>query len=577
MQPNQPQHYTTSLHRVPSGLRGLDLIIQRISLYADKHPHRELQILVISDETASYAIPIATLGFQVVNLHASETKARNCQERAKELGINLECKTLRSSEEQPGKYDIIINPNLTADSVEAEASLKAMRQISKRHGLILLRCQSAGKYGYKQLQSTIHEAKLRIYSSVNVAGPLTGSLKQSSKQSAKRASWFHLLDSFDSVMATLIPRPVAQTWVLECRPRIKDQLIAYILPTLQAGGGAERLVMQLSERLPEHGFEAHIFVNVRGGALEYLLQEKNIPYTLIERRGFFGRLAGICKLKRCLQDLAPDIVHTHLLAADIWGRISTRLAKCSLTVTTLHNVKMEYGRLGVWAMRLTKSLSARYIAISDDVADFLQNALKVAPEKITTIQNGVEVSKIKRRINRPFYDVPKLLFVGRLEPQKNPDILLQALANVRGSWELAIYGQGSMEHELKHMADSLGILPRIYWKGIIKDMHAVYAKHDIFIMPSAWEGFGLVAVEAAVAGIPMILSDIPVMRELFADKVMLAKPGNIRDLTQAIEQSLDNPAQAVARAQNLADGDFSKYSIDQMTTEHVKLYNSLIN
>ncbi|MBD3281690.1 glycosyltransferase [Candidatus Uhrbacteria bacterium] len=576
MKPNQPQHFTTSLHRVPAGLRGLDLLIERITLYADKHPQHAPQILITGDETASYALPIAALGFSVVNLHASETNAKNCQARAKELGVEINCKTLRLSEEQTEKFDIIINPNLPADTVEAEEALIAMRAAAKRHGFILIKAQGAGKRPYNNLLELIRKSKLRVYSSANAAGPLARRLKQNSKQNSKRNSKFHLLDTLDGLLAMLAPRNRAQAWVMECHPQLKDKLVAYILPTLQAGGGAERLVMQLSERLPEHGFEAHIFANVRGGALENLLQEKNIAYTLIERRGIFSRFINICKLKRHLQDLSPDIVHTHLLAADIWGRFSARLAKCGPIVTTLHNVKMEYGRLGVWVMRLTKTLTARYIAISDDVAGFLENTLKVKPQKITTIQNGVEVSKIKRRINRPFHDVPKLLFVGRLEPQKNPDILLHALANVRGSWELAIYGQGSMEHELKYMADSLGILPRIYWQGIAKDMHHIYAEHDLFIMPSAWEGFGLVAVEAAVAGIPMIVSDIPVMRELFADSVKMSAPGNVASLTQAIEDCLDNSSQAVARAQNLASADFTKYSIDKMTEEHVKLYNSLM-
>jgi glycosyltransferase involved in cell wall biosynthesis/2-polyprenyl-3-methyl-5-hydroxy-6-metoxy-1,4-benzoquinol methylase len=575
MKPSLPHHATTSLHRVPGGLHTLDLLIKRIAYYADEHPDQELNILVQGDETALFALPIATLGYCVTNLHKSETSAQKTQALSEELGLEIQSKTTQLQEEQSGKYDIVISPMLSDTATEITSSINTMIDKIKTHGAILFRVSASEKLNYPALLTVINATKTRTYSSL-VSNYLSPSFFSKHLSKMKKGSaLFHTIDLIDSMLSNKVARKRASSWVFECRKKIAPKLVAYILPTLSAGGGAERLVMQLAARMPEQGYESHIIANVRGGGLEALLRKQNIPFTVLHRKGIFGRFKNIKQLKHLLQDLNPDIVHTHLFAADFWGRIAARRAKIKNIVTTLHNVKIHFGSIGIQIMRALKSYSKIYVAISFDVAEYLKKTIKVSKDKVKIIQNGVESSKIVKRQNQPFHDIPRFVFIGRLESQKNPDILLKALAEVRGSWECFIYGEGSMERDLKHLADELGILPRLYWEGVVENTHSVYSKNDVFILPSAWEGFGLVAVEAAVAGIPMIVSDLPVMKELFGEKVTKVTPGSIEELTKAIEDILGRPADAIAQAQHLASEDFTKFSIDRMASEHVKLYNSI--
>ncbi len=574
MKPSLPHHATTSLHRVPGGLRALDLFIERITDFADEHPDQEFNILVTGDEHANFALPIATLGFQVTNLHLSETQAEKTQKLSSELGISINSKTTKLSEELSGKYDIVLNPAvITTEEITDLCNL--MLDKIKSHGIILIGTDKKDT-NYQEIRNKIKDADLRIYSSKSSGFWFSGIFTKHASRIKKGSSLFHFLDSLDGLLSGIISKKRASSWVFECRKKLSSNLVAYILPTLSAGGGAERLVMQLAARMPDSGYEAHIITNVRGGGLEDSLRRQNITFTVLDREGIFGRFKNITRLKNLLMDLEPNVVHTNLFAADFWGRISARMAGCKNIVTTIHNVQNHYGQLGIFFMRALKSYSQTYIAISNDVARYIQSELHIAKDKIKTIPNGVEINKIVKRQNRPFYDVPRLLFIGRLEPQKNPDIFLRALADVRGRFECSIYGEGSMENDLKHLADELGILPRIYWNGVVDSTHDVYANHDIFILPSAWEGFGLVAVEAAVAGIPMVVTDLPVMRELFNEKVKMVKPGSEEDLARAIEDILDRPAEAINQAQQISSQDFSKYSIDKMATDHVALYDSLI-
>jgi len=575
MRPSLPHHSTTSLHRAPGGLRTLDLIVERISEFSDQNPDADVNVLVVGDEQANFAIPIAALGYHVVSLHLSETEAQKAQALSEELGAPILSKTTRLEEEASGKYDIIVFPRLASADAIAE-TCRLMPEKIKSHGTIIFGIHK-DKNSYGEIRGKIASAHLRIHSSAGSCAIVSKLISNNSGRFKKGGALFHFLDSVDSFLSSILPRQRSCAWVFECRKKLSAKLAVFLLPTLAAGGGAERLVMQLAARMPDLGYEAQIIANVRGGGLEEPLRNQNIPFTILYRQGIFGRCKNIIRLKNILRDLEPDIVHTNLFAADFWGRIAARLAGRGNVVTTIHNVQNDYGKIGILIMRALKSFSKIYIAISNDVAEYMKGELGIAGNKIATIPNGIEIPGIVKRQNRPFHDVPRLLFVGRLEPQKNPDIFLRALAEVRNRFECSIYGEGSMEHELKRLADELGILPRIYWRGVVENINEVYAEHDIFILPSAWEGFGLVAVEAAVAGIPMIVSDLPVMRELFGEQhVKMVKPGNPEDLASAIQDVLNQPATAINRAQQLSMQDFSKYSIDKMASDYAELYDSLI-
>ncbi len=569
MKPSQPHHSATSLHRVPAGLRSLDLLIERVNVFADSHPGKILEILVVNDEAGQYAMPLSLIGSNVTCLHRSEISAQNTQSLANELGLNVFCKTTILDEEPPQKYDIIINPQAPATKPDLDDFLNSAKAKIKKHGAILaILSKSMPSQGAKQ-------AGLRVYYKA-AAGKFFPNIYKKARKSIKPGTLlFNTLDWADATLCAVFNFKKAVK-VLEFRNASAPKLAVFILPTLFAGGGAERLVMELAKRIPEHGYEAHIIANVTGGDLRNLLIHHNIAHTIFERRHLFSRVANIFKVKNLLVNLKPDIIHTNLFAADFWGRVSARLSGAKHVVTTIHNVKVDFGFIGITVMRILRGYSEKYIAISDSVAEFIKEKLLITPAKIVTIKNGVDLAKIEKRKNRPFQDIPKILFVGRLERQKNPDILLKALAEIHSGWELHIYGQGSMERELKYLADELGILPRVHWMGITDDLNTVYANHDLFILPSAWEGFGLVAMEAAAAGLPMVVSDLPVMREIFGGDVSYAEPGKPESLVKAVQDVLDDPGKAVSKAQQLMARDFSQYSLETMAKKHAELYNSLI-
>jgi glycosyltransferase involved in cell wall biosynthesis len=108
-----------------------------------------------------------------------------------------------------------------------------------------------------------------------------------------------------------------------------------------------------------------------------------------------------------------------------------------------------------------------------------------------------------------------LLNVGRCVPQKNQAVLVEALRGLPSA-RLVIAGGGPLDQAYRRLARTRGVEGRLHLLGNLcaQDVAEIYAAADIFVFPSVWETFGLAAVEAAMAGLPVVATDLPVLREV---------------------------------------------------------------
>src|SRR5208282_4068620 len=121
---------------------------------------------------------------------------------------------------------------------------------------------------------------------------------------------------------------------------------------------------------------------------------------------------------------------------------------------------------------------------------------------------------VRRHFDLPLSQ-PMLLNVGRLAAQKNQDVLIRALACLPQA-HLVLAGAGPSDDSFHALAVTLGVDDRLHMLGQLPadDIANLYAAADLFVFPSTWETFGLAAVEAAMAGMPMVVADLPVLREV---------------------------------------------------------------
>jgi glycosyltransferase involved in cell wall biosynthesis len=175
-------------------------------------------------------------------------------------------------------------------------------------------------------------------------------------------------------------------------------------------------------------------------------------------------------------------------------------------------------------------------------------------------------------------NAPLLLNVGRLVAQKNQDVLIRALADAPTA-HLAIAGDGGNADSYRALASELGVSKRLHLLGALSpdDVANLYAASDLFVFPSIWETFGLAAVEAAMVGLPAVVADLPVLREVLwtgsRRPVDFVAPDDVAGWTAAINTALDaRPApELVAR---FATAITQKYSRQRMIESYVGLLKS---
>ena len=188
-------------------------------------------------------------------------------------------------------------------------------------------------------------------------------------------------------------------------------------------------------------------------------------------------------------------------------------------------------------------------------------------------------TEITRAAARQRFGLPRdgivLGSVARLHPLKQLDAAIRILAN-RPGWNLALAGQGADEARLRGLAAELGVSNRVYFVGEISpaNVGAFLACLDVFVFPSLAETFGLAAVEAANAGVPVVANDLPVLREVLSCEgepaAVFVNASDTAKLAAAVSNVLDDRALSETLRRN-AKGLRLRYSVDSMVDDYVRI------
>lgn len=355
-------------------------------------------------------------------------------------------------------------------------------------------------------------------------------------------------------------------------PMNKHPLVTQVLWTL-GRAGAERMVLDLCTRLPEHGYDVLVLAPGGGGPMEQEFRERRIPLLIgpltTRRRETYAFL------RRAYQHRPPAVWHTHL-GGDIWGGLLARRQDIHPWVITAHNTDRD----SRWSLQQARGFMFRradHVAcVSEAVQQYVQHEFRVASARTSVIRNGVDAALCPLRGEQPFRDVPQLVSVGRLNQQKDQATLLRALAQVKRPWRLSIFGEGSEEISLRHLAGTLGILPRVQFFGSVSDIPKHLIQADLFCFPSRWEGQGIALLEAMACGVPVIASDLDVFRETFDERaISYAPPGDVEAWTKTILHLLARPGVAIEKARVARRIVMERFQLDQMVESYVSLYERL--
>jgi glycosyltransferase involved in cell wall biosynthesis len=363
--------------------------------------------------------------------------------------------------------------------------------------------------------------------------------------------------------------------------------VLHVIDSLSVGG-AERLLLGLAEHVDRERFEFHICaVHVlRGNKLRPRFEQLNLPVHVIGAR----KLADpnvLVSVARYVREHQIDIIHTHLVAADIVGRMAGRITGCPV-ISTLHNIPYQYN-LEKGARRLLGRVTARYlthrlVAVAKCVEQGFIEDWGIPRERISTIYNAVPMEQLLPiPVGTPPDNAdhgPVITSVAGLIPSKAHANLLQAFSLVlkqRPDARLNLVGQGRLEQQLKDQAAALGIAERVNFAGVSHDIPGVLSKTDIFVLASTFEGLPLAAVEAMAAARPVVLSNVGGNPELAQDGVhgRLVPPNDVQALADALLELLNDEERRLEMGRAGRARVQHDFSMTTFTAQHEALYSSV--
>jgi glycosyltransferase involved in cell wall biosynthesis len=325
--------------------------------------------------------------------------------------------------------------------------------------------------------------------------------------------------------------------------------ILFLLTSL-AYGGAETQVVRLAIRLKLRGWEVAVASLMPPKAYVEDLEAAGIPVFSLGIRRKLPDPRPVLRLVQIIRKWRPDIVHSHMVHANLLARIVRFLAPIPVLICSARSID-EGSRFREILYRLTDSLCDLTTQVSHAGLERYVRVGAVPRHKIRYIPNGVDTERFKPNLEDRLKFRKELgvdgfvwLAVGRFDPPKDYPSMLQAFARVvhkHSNTILLIAGDGPLRKTMENLARELGIEKRTKFLGIRQDIPQLMNAADAYVMSSSWEGMPNVLLEASATGLPIVATDVGGNREIVLDGVtgFLVPPRNPEALARAMLRIMD--------------------------------------
>ena len=349
--------------------------------------------------------------------------------------------------------------------------------------------------------------------------------------------------------------------------------------------GAEQHLLRLLPALRARGVDAQfVGLDVEGSDAARLyagFEQAGVPVDHV-RCTFDVNPLMERDLVRVVRRLRPDLIHTHLVHADLYGAVAAGLTRVPLVSTRHNDDRYQLGPFR-YVDRAFASSAKRLIAISDAVRRFLV-AAGLPDRKFETIHYGLDEmpalpSEVTPEDAGVRDGVPLVLAIGRMIAQKDHATLLRGFAGAHARHPdamLAILGDGPLAAETRTVVDELGLGGVVLLPGRLEARDWL-RRADVFVHTSRWEGFGIVLLEAMLAGLPVVATRVSAVPEIVVDceTGLLVDAGDASGLATALDGLLADHV----RAQQLGNAGLTRarreFSVERMTASTVALYERI--
>lgn len=353
--------------------------------------------------------------------------------------------------------------------------------------------------------------------------------------------------------------------------------------------GSERYLLQIMPMLKEQGFEVEFLIfqpqNPLQGIAEFTFQLENIgiKYYTLKRR-----FTSLFNLKKIIENGKFDIVHSHLIHADLYVSIIRRLSRKKWKfISTKHGYNEQYmedhGLTVVdkfskynYVARFAEKAVDKSIAVSFGLKNIYEgfnirskNGMKVIYHGISEKEMGKpkELSNSKHR---------RIALLGRLVPLKGHITAINFIKELNKTLDcsLDIVGEGYLKEDLKRYVQEIGISEKVNFIGYTNNPKEFINNADLVMLTSKAEGFGLVLIEAMSMGVPVMSNDAPAMNEIIEDGIngYLIKNLNIAELVRKTAELFEDKNLYYSISKNAINTVKSKFNISKKLSETIAFY-----
>jgi glycosyltransferase involved in cell wall biosynthesis len=359
------------------------------------------------------------------------------------------------------------------------------------------------------------------------------------------------------------------------RPRV-----AYVITNTEIGGAQSHvadLLRALRGRIDATvlaGGDGPLFATAQAAGAE------TVRLSLLDNAMSVGKaIATLRQLKAALRHAAPDLIHVHSAKAGALGRIAAWMLGVPV-VYTVHGFAFKpaaplhrriAARIAEWCLA---PLTTRLICVADSERA-LAAALPLPAARVSVIHNGIPDTEARAEPGGP---LRRIVMVARFAAPKRPDLVIRAFARANlTDCELVIAGDGPTRDAMRQLADELAP-GRIRLPGNVDDIASLLASAQIFVLASDHEGLPVSILEAMRAGLPMIASDLPGIREEFgkAQAGLLVPGDDEAAMAEALSTLARAPAKRTAMGQSARARWSDAFGVDTMADATWQVYQRVL-
>lgn len=314
-------------------------------------------------------------------------------------------------------------------------------------------------------------------------------------------------------------------------------------------GGAQRVMANLAQYFDEKGVKVILITDFppQQGKPEYDLPQGVERLYLRKSLGGNPLLKNIERVKvlrTIVKAEKPDIVLSFLGHPNVRMLLATLGLKCKKIVSVRNDPNKEYAAGGV-----KKKFAQTLFGLADGIVFQTRDAASYFPEKVQS-KSKIIMNPVAERFYENIHEekTKDIITVGRLEPQKNHRLLINAFSNIAQDFpdqNLVIYGEGNLRQDLEKLVEDLDLKNRVLFPGDTKDVPEKLAQSRLFVLSSDYEGMPNALLEAMAVGVPCISTDCPCggPREIIAQNIsgVLVPCNDVETLTKELRTLLADP------------------------------------